>query len=64
MVLMAAFLVFVRFILPIAGIVIGAILLNKKPNKKALGLTILIISILAFLAVAVWEIVQLSQTWA
>jgi len=52
----AAIAFIVVYLIPIAGVVTGCILLKKKPEKKLLGLTVLLISIAVCLAVAVWKI--------
>ncbi len=44
------------YIVPVAGVVTGSILLMKKPEKKALGLTILLLSIAVCIVVAIWKI--------
>lgn len=52
---------FVYYIVPVAGVVVGVVLLKKKPEKKALGLTILLISIAVCVVVAVWKITDLQK---
>ncbi len=52
---------FVYYIMPVAGVVVGVVLLKKKPEKKALGITILLISIAVCAAVAVWKITDLQK---
>lgn len=49
----------VVYLLPIAGIISGSILLKRKPKKKTLGLTILLVSAFLCLVVYVWKILDI-----
>lgn len=60
LIMMIIFGIVIYYVIPVAGVITGAVLLKKKPNKKALGLSILIISSMACVAVAVWKIIEFS----
>lgn len=53
--------VFVYYIDPVTGVVVGVALL-KKPEKKALGITVLFISIAICVAVALWKVNRYTKT--
>lgn len=59
MVLALIIQIFVYYLLPVAGVVAGIILLKKE--KKVLGKTILFISIAVCLVVAVWKITDITR---
>ena len=58
MALSAVLMFAVIYILPVVGVIIGAILLKKQPEHRATGIVVLSVSIAACLAVAVWKVLE------
>lgn len=58
MIIVSVIMFVVIYLVPIAGVITGSVLLKKKPEKKAPGLAILLISITVCVVILVWKIID------
>jgi hypothetical protein len=59
MAVMAAVLFAAVYVLPVAGAVVGVVLLKKKPAHRKIGLTILVMSLAVCALVAIWKTIDI-----
>ena len=65
MIAVTAIMFIIVYLVPVAGVIMGSVLLKKRPQQKGIGLTVLLISVLLCVCVAVWktlDIIYSSRT--
>ena len=55
MIAVTAIMFVIVYLVPVAGVITGSVLLKKRPQQKGIGLTVLLISVLLCVCVAVWK---------
>jgi drug/metabolite transporter (DMT)-like permease len=58
---MIAIMFVIIYLLPIAGIIVGVVLLKKKPKNNPVALLITIVSSVIFTGIIVWKVFDIIE---